>query len=143
MSYTLVDSDDVGDSHRSDDKRRPSHLLYRVSAILTPILLTVICILLILNYHAVSHKHAELLGGAVQKTRYGSELAYMSLDHRFDDLWDEELHPQNGIIRLQDGSLAAISMYVSYLTALVFLKHKTDKTDKTSLFSTGSIKCTA
>lgn len=127
MSYTPVDSDDIGDSSRRHKRHDFSVLevLYRVSAILTPILLAVICILLIIDY-AETHKPSsslELLG-AVQ-TRYGANFAYMTLDHNFDDLWDEELHPQNGIIRLQDGSLGAISMYVPYnYCYLLFFQHK-------------------
>ncbi|RDW58245.1 hypothetical protein BP6252_13656 [Coleophoma cylindrospora] len=113
MSYTRVDSDDIHESSRRHKRHDFSVLevLYRVSAILTPILLTVICILLIVDYAELykPSSSSELLG-AVQ-TRYGSNFAYMTLDHNFDDLWDEELHPQNGIIRLQDGSLSAISMF--------------------------------
>lgn len=116
MSYTPLDSVDVVHSSRSYKRHDFSVLevLYRVSAILTSILLTVICILLVVDY-AESHKSGSLseLLGAVQ-SRYGSNFAYMTLDHNSDDLWDAELHPQNGIIRLQDGSLGAISMYVPY-----------------------------
>jgi hypothetical protein len=62
----------------------------------------------------------------IQST-YGSNFDYMSLDHKFDYLWDDELVGNNGVIRLPSDmnsnsqqERGAIGMFVRILSAIYF-----------------------
>jgi hypothetical protein len=97
-------------------------ILLAISLLITAAL----CVLLIIDITIRLRHSASRNPWNIQST-YGSNFDYMSLDHKFDYLWDDELVENNGVIRLpsymnsnSEQERGAIGMFVRILSVIYF-----------------------
>lgn len=104
--------DDLEDSESKPRRVSPSDihitrgwlLLDRVFKATTLALLTLLCVLLVVDVALWRRKQEPGRkgdeGAWSVRREYGSDARYMSLDHQYDGLWEEEMAPTNALIYL-------------------------------------------
>jgi hypothetical protein len=110
LGKTDVDDleDDTGSEVRSRDSREGENKIWlrnsmRMMMGILPaassVLIVTLCLLLIIDITMRLHQGASGNPWNIQST-YGKDTDYMSLDHRFDYLWNDELRATSALINL-------------------------------------------
>jgi hypothetical protein len=117
MAYSPIPSYDSGtgsEGSSTNDKEQHSLPLNVVSRwaskphlnLYVAVTTTLLCVLLIADISILHHRQATCTSrGREIQTQFGRDSNYMSLDHRFDQYWSEDLAGGEGkVIELDDGN---------------------------------------
>jgi hypothetical protein len=88
----------------------------RVFQVLTLVLLTLLCFLAVLDVVVLRKQDARGASGWSIHREYGSDHNYMSIDHKYDYLWNEETDARKALIYLSPQEEAAERPEVGSIT---------------------------
>ena len=113
------------------------------------VIIAILCVLLIVDIIIRFRYNPSGNPWNIQST-YGSNFDYMSLDHKFDYLWDDELVGNNGVIRLSSemesnsqNERGAIGMFVSTIFSLILTSAKRVRFHATASTAASTDNCGA
>jgi hypothetical protein len=96
-----------------------------LSSVFSSIIIPILCFLLAIDI-TIRLRKSDFDNPWRTRSTYGRDTAYMSLDHRFDILWEDELAANNSIITIPQSaedalqSDGSIGMFVLTSTVILF-----------------------